>query len=97
MASVADGLGVQPRLDRQVAQEHVEALALARDHVAGPHRRAQPRADLAQQLVSQLGPERVVDAPEVVDVHERERHRGPGDAGSGDRVAERVGRDQDGV
>jgi hypothetical protein len=47
--------------------------------------------------VSQLGPERVVDAPEVVDVHERERHRGPRDAGSGDRVTKRVGCDQDGV
>ena len=94
--ALADGLGVRPGVDRQVAQEHQEALALAVDLVGRPQRGAQPRGDLREQLLAQLGAERVADAPEVVDVHERERDGGAGRARGGHGLAERVRGCQDG-
>jgi hypothetical protein len=89
---LADRLGVVARLDRQVADEHEESLgALARDQVARPHGGPQPGGDLRQQLLAELGAKRVVDAPEVVDVRERERDRGAGGTRVGHGGAQRLG------
>ena len=94
--ALGDRLGVLAGVDRQVAQEDEEALALAVDVVGGPQRGAQPRGDLREQLLAQLGAERVVDAPEVVDVDERERDGRAGRARGGHGIAKRVRSGQDG-
>ena len=88
---VADRLGVVARVDRQVAHQHEEPFAaLARDEVAGPHRGAQPRGHLGEQLLAELGAKRIVHAPEVVDVRERESDRRAGGTGVRDGVGQRV-------
>ena len=60
------------RLGVGVLDQHAELVAAqAGDDVAGAHRRAQPRADAAQQLVADVVAERVVELLELVEVDHR--------------------------
>jgi hypothetical protein len=73
---LAHGLGRGAVARRQVADEDEELVAaLPGDEVAGPHGGAQAVGHLAQQIVAEIVPERIVDALEVVEVGERERAR----------------------
>jgi hypothetical protein len=63
---VRNGRGRHARIAVEDAQQQHELVAaVAREHVAGARARGQARGDLAQQRVSRVVPERVVDDLEV--------------------------------
>ena len=68
MSHVVDG--------RQPRQQNAELVgAEPRDHVGREQRAAQAHADLLQQVVAAVVTERVVDLPEVFEVHVQHRQR----------------------
>ncbi len=76
---------------RDALQQDDELVtSVARERVAGPHRPAQALGDDAQELVTQLMPEVVVDHLEAVDVAEEHGHRAAGPVGLQQRVVEMV-------